>query len=148
MTPARGSEPPAEDTAVTAREVWALMSDMVLDHERRRAAADALGMSFARVRAVRRIAQRPMSMREIAALLDIDPANATPVVDDLESLGLVRRRPHPTDRRAKLVEATPEGEQAARRADDILSTPPPGLAALNPGELETLRQLLRRAAGS
>ena len=148
MTPVHGSKPPAEDTAATAREVWALMSDLVLDNERRRQAADALGMSFARVRAVRRIAQRPMSMREIAALLDIDPANATPVVDDLESLGLVRRRPHPTDRRAKLVEATRKGKQSARKADEILLTPPPGLAALNPGELETLLQLLRRAAGS
>lgn len=146
MTSIHGSKPPAEDTAVTAREAWALMSDLVLDHERRREAADALGMSFARVRAVRRIAQRPMSMREIAAVLDIDPANATPVVDDLESLGLVRRRPHPTDRRAKLVEATPEGKQAARKADDILLTPPPGLSALSPGELETLLQLLRRAS--
>lgn len=148
MTSAHGSKPPAEDTAATARQAWALMSDLVLDHERRREAADALGMSFARVRAVRRIAQRPMSMREIAAVLDIDPANATPVVDDLESLGLVRRRPHPTDRRAKLVEATPKGKQAARKADDILLTPPPGLFALNPGELETLMQLLRRAAGN
>lgn len=148
MASAPGGKPAAEDTAATARQVWALMSDMVLDHERRREAADALGMSFARVRAVRRIAQQPMSMREIAAVLDIDPANATPVVDDLESLGLVRRRPHPTDRRAKLVEATPKGKQAARRADGILFTPPPGLAALSPGELETLRQLLRRAAGS
>jgi DNA-binding MarR family transcriptional regulator len=148
MTSVHDSESPGEDTAVTAREVWALMSDLVLDHERRREAADALGMSFARVRAVRRIAQRPMSMREIAAVLDIDPANATPVVDDLESLGLVRRRPHPTDRRAKLVEATRKGKQAARKADQILLTPPPGLAALNPAELETLMQLLRRAAGS
>jgi DNA-binding MarR family transcriptional regulator len=147
MTSAPGSQPAAEDIAATAREVWALMSDMVLDHERRREAADALGMSFARVRAVRRIAQQPMSMREIAAVLDIDPANATPVVDDLESLGLVRRRPHPSDRRAKLVEATRKGRQAARKADGILLTPPPGLAALNPGDLETLRQLLRRAAG-
>ena len=148
MTSIHGSKPPGEDTAVRAREAWALMSDLVLDHERRREAADALGMSFARVRAVRRIAQQPMSMREIAAVLDIDPANATPVVDDLESLGLVRRRPHPSDRRAKLVEATPKGKQAARKADDILLTPPPGLAALNPGELETLMQLLRRAAGN
>lgn len=148
MTSVPGSEPSAEDAAAAAREVWALMNDMVLDHERRREAADALGMSFARVRAVRRIAQRPMSMREIAAVLDIDPANATPVVDDLESLGLVRRRPHPTDRRAKLVEATREGKQAARKAEEILFTPPPGLAALSPGELENLRQLLRRAAVS
>lgn len=148
MTSTPSSEPSAQDTAATAREVWAIMSDLVLDHERRREVSDALGLSFARIRAVRRLAQRPMSMKEIAAVLDIDPTNATPVVDDLESLGLVRRRPHPTDRRAKLVEATRKGKQAARKADEILFTPPPGLAALNPGELETLHQLLRRAVES
>jgi DNA-binding MarR family transcriptional regulator len=148
MTSTPGGKPSAEDATATAREVWAIMSDLVLDNERRREVSDALGLSFARVRAVRRIAQRPMSMKEIAAVLNIDPANATPVVDDLESLGLVRRRPHPTDRRAKLIEVTRKGEQAARKANDILFTPPSGLAALSPGELETLRQLLRRAAGS
>ncbi len=148
MTSTPSSEPSAQDTAATAREVWAIMSDLVLDHERRREVSDALGLSFARIRVVRRVAQRPMSMKEIAAVLDIDPPNATPVVDDLESLGLVRRRPHPIDRRAKLVEATRKGKQAARKADEILFTPPPGLAALNPGELETLHQLLRRAVES
>jgi len=124
-----------------------IMSDLVLDHERRREVADALGLSFARIRAVRRVARRPMSMKELAAALGVDPPNATAIVDDLESLALVRRRPHPSDRRAKLVEATPEGLAAARRADEILSTPPPGLAALTGDELETLRRLLRRAAG-
>ena len=124
------------------------MSDLVLDHERRREVSDALGLSFARIRAVRRVARRPMSMKELAAALDVDPPNATAVVDDLESLGLVRRQPHPADRRAKLVEATPEGNEVARKADEIMSTPPPGLTALSADELETLRQLLRRAAGS
>ena len=62
-----------------------------------------------------------MSMGELAAALGIDPPNATVVVDDLEALGLVRRRPHPTDRRAKLVEATRKGKELARRADAILS---------------------------
>jgi DNA-binding MarR family transcriptional regulator len=133
------------DTSSTTREVWALMSDLVLDHQRRRAVSDALGLSFARIRAVRRVARRPMSMKELAAALDIDPPNATAVVDDLESLGLVRRRPHSTDRRAKLVEATAKGKRTARRADDILFTPPPGLEALSPDELEDLRRLLRRA---
>jgi DNA-binding MarR family transcriptional regulator len=123
------------------------MSDLVLDHERRREVSDALGLSFARIRAVRRVARRPMSMKELAAALDVDPPNATALVDDLESLALVRRRPHPADRRAKLVEATPRGRQAARKADKILLTPPPGLTALSADELEALRHLLRRAAG-
>jgi DNA-binding MarR family transcriptional regulator len=131
-----------DDVAATSREVWTLMSDLVLDHERRREVSEALGISFGRARAVRRLARRPMSMGEFAAALGIDPPNATVVVDDLESLKLARRRPHPTDRRAKLVEATRKGKELARRADAILATPPPGLSALGADDLEALRRML------
>jgi DNA-binding MarR family transcriptional regulator len=127
-----------------AREVWMLMSDLVLDNERRREVADALGISFGRARTVRRVARRPMSMGELAAALGIDPPNATVVVDDLESMGLVRRRPHPTDRRAKVVEATRKGKEMARRAEAILATPPPALSGLSTEDLEALRRILER----
>jgi DNA-binding MarR family transcriptional regulator len=129
-------------TPATSREVWMLISDLVLNNLRRREVSEAVGLSFGRVRAVRRLAHRPMSMREFAAALDIDPPNATVVVDDLESLGLARRRPHPTDRRAKLVEATRKGKDMARKANAILSTPPPELSALDDEDLETLRRIL------
>jgi DNA-binding MarR family transcriptional regulator len=129
-----------------AREAWMLMSNLVLDNNRRREVSEALGISFARVRALRRVARRPMSMGELAAALGIDPANATAVVDDLESSELARRRPHPTDRRAKLVEATRKGKAMARRADAILSTPPPSLSALSAGDLEELRRILESVA--
>jgi DNA-binding MarR family transcriptional regulator len=140
--------PPERDDAAqeTAREVWLLMSDLVLDNERRRDVADALGISFGRARTVRRVARRPMSMRELATALGIDPPNATVVVDELEAMGLVKRRPHPTDRRAKLVEATRKGKDMARRADDILATPPPALSALSAEDLATLRRILGGAA--
>jgi DNA-binding MarR family transcriptional regulator len=130
---------PAEDAS---RQVWLLMSDLVLDNERRRAVSEALGISFGRARAVRRLARRPMSMGELAAALGIDPPNATVVVDELETLGLVRRRPHPTDRRAKVVEATRKGKDMARRADAILGTPPAALGALSSDDLEALRRIL------
>jgi DNA-binding MarR family transcriptional regulator len=126
----------------TSREVWLRMTDLVLDHTRRRAVADALGMSFGRTRAIRRLARDPMSMGELAAALGIDRPNATVLVDDMESAGLVLRRPHPTDRRAKLVEATPKGKELARRADEILATPPPALSALSAEDLEHLRRIL------
>jgi DNA-binding MarR family transcriptional regulator len=132
-------------SADAAREVWLLMTDLVLDNTRRREVSDALGMSFGRTRAIRRLARAPMSMRELAAALGIDPPNATVVVSELEAQGLAQRRPHPTDGRAKLVEATPKGKELARRADEILAAPPPGLAALDPEELETLRRLLTRS---
>jgi len=125
-----------------AREVWLLMSDLVLENGRRREVSEALGMSFGRARALRRLARRPLAMGELAAALGIDPPNATVLVDDLELQGLARRRPHPTDRRAKLVEATRKGKDLARRADAILSTPPPGLSALGPHDLQTLQRIL------
>jgi DNA-binding MarR family transcriptional regulator len=132
------------DPSATAREVWLIMADLVLDNQRRREVAEAVGISFGRTRAIRRLAKRPMSMRELAAALGIDPPNATVVIDDLEAQGFVRRRPHPTDRRAKLVETTPKGNALAEQADAILATPPPALSALSPDELETLREILQR----
>jgi DNA-binding MarR family transcriptional regulator len=130
-----------------AHEAWMLMSDLVLDNERRREVADTLGISFGRARTVRRVARRPMSMGELAAALGIDPPNATVVVDDLEAMGLVRRRPHPTDRRAKLVEATRKGKQLARRAEAILATPPAALRVLGEDDLEALRRILETVTG-
>jgi DNA-binding MarR family transcriptional regulator len=130
------------DPSAVSRETWLLMSDLVLDQGRRRTVSEALGMSFGRTRAIRRVAHRPMSMGELAAALGIDPPNATVLVDDLESQGLVRRRPHPSDRRAKLVEATRKGKALARRAEGILSTPPPGLRSLSTEDLDTLRRIL------
>jgi len=135
-------------SADSAREVWLLMSDLVLENTRRREVADAVGMSFGRVRAIRRLARQPLSMREFAATMGIEAPNATVVVDDLEAAGLVRRMPHPTDRRAKLVEATPKGKALARQANEILATPPAGLTALADEELATLRALLARVSAA
>jgi DNA-binding MarR family transcriptional regulator len=136
--------PPNDDPA---REVWLLMSDLVLDNTRRREVTEALGMSFGRTRAIRRLARAPMSMGELAGVLGIDPPNATVLVADLESQGLVQRRPHPTDGRAKVVEATRKGKELARRANAILATPPAGLSELAADDLETLRRLLESARG-
>lgn len=118
------------------------MSDLVLDHQRRRDVADATGLSFSRVRAVRRVARAPMTMGELADALGIERPNATVVVDDLEARGLVRRTPHPTDRRAKLVEATRSGKTVAKRAEAVLGTPPDALASLPAADLEALLRIL------
>jgi DNA-binding MarR family transcriptional regulator len=134
---------PAPNSEI-ARQAWLRMSDLVLAHERRRAVVEALGMSFGRARAVRRVARRSMSMGELAESLGIDRPNATTLVDGLEDQGLVRRRPHPTDRRARLVEATRKGKALARRADEILGTPPAALSALDADDLEALNDILER----
>jgi DNA-binding MarR family transcriptional regulator len=143
MTAPKSKTSSQSDPSALATEVWLMMSDVVLDQHRSREVAEAVGVSFGRMRAVRRLARRPMSMSELALALNIDKPNATTVVDDLEELGLVRRTPHPTDRRAKIVEATAEGAKLAARADEILGRPPDALAELGRDTLNELRAALR-----
>ena len=125
-----------------ASEAWQAMADLVLNNERRREVSDEVGLSFGKIRALRRIARRPMAMSELASLLTVDPPNLTPVVDDLERAGLVERQPHPTDRRVKLVVATAQGAALAQTADAILARPPARLSALPVEELEDLVRIL------
>jgi DNA-binding MarR family transcriptional regulator len=137
---------PDREASAISREAWLLMNDLVLANGRRREVSEALGLSFGRIRAIRRLARKTMSMGELAGALGIDPPNATGLVDELESQGLVRRRPHPTDRRAKVVESTRKGKTVARRADAILGTPPAALSALPPDDLDALKRILQGLA--
>jgi DNA-binding MarR family transcriptional regulator len=130
-----------------AREAWQAMADLVLNNERRREVSEEVGLSFGKIRALRRIARRPMPMSELASLLTVDPPNLTPVVDDLEQAGLVERQAHPTDRRVKLVVATPQGAALAQTADQILARPPARLAALPVEDLETLVRIVAELRG-
>jgi DNA-binding MarR family transcriptional regulator len=52
----------------------------------------------------------PMTMREIAAAISVQPPNLTAAVRDLERRQLVRRRHADTDRRSRLVETSEHGE--------------------------------------
>jgi DNA-binding MarR family transcriptional regulator len=130
-----------------ARQAWQAMADLVLNNERRREVSEEVGLSFGKIRAIRRIARRPMPMSELASLLSVDPPNLTAVVDDLERSGLVVRQPHPTDRRVKLVVATPEGTAVAAQADEILARPPASLRQLPTEELESLVRILAQLHG-
>lgn len=126
----------------TAERVWRRLRALVLEqNERRKETADALGMSFFRAKALRRIAARPSRMSELATVLGSDRPYLTLVVDDLVKRGLVERNPDPSDRRGKIVTVTAAGAAAAARADAILSTPPPALAALAADDLATLDRI-------
>jgi DNA-binding MarR family transcriptional regulator len=126
-----------------ARRAWRAMSDLALDRERKIAAADALGLSWTRVLALRRLAIEPQTQRELAQSLSADPPYVTLMVDDLEKRGLVRRKPYPTDRRAKLVELTASGRAAAARADAILDEPPAALHDVPDADLAAVLRVLK-----
>ena len=128
------------------RRAWRAMSDVVLDHDRKVAVSEALGMSWTRSLALRRLAKQPLTLRALADRLAADPPYVTLMVDDLEKRGLVQRLPHPDDRRAKLVQLTAAGRAAAERADAILDEPPPALRAAPAQDLAALLRVLGRLA--
>jgi DNA-binding MarR family transcriptional regulator len=134
----------AGSDADLAARAWRAMSDLVLDHDRKMAVSDALGLSFARVRALRRLAVEPLTMGALAELLAADPPYITLIVDDLEKRGLVQRTPHPEDRRAKLVQVTAAGRTAAARANAILDEPPAELRDVPAEDLAALIRALER----
>lgn len=60
---------------------------------------------------------RPQGSRltELATGANITPQSMGQIVDELESMGYVARKPDPTDRRAKLIVLTRAGQQVARQ---------------------------------
>ena len=57
-------------------------------------------------------AEMPLRMTDLAERLILSKGGTTKVVDRLEAKGLVRRIKDPSDRRALIVEITPEGQEA------------------------------------
>jgi DNA-binding MarR family transcriptional regulator len=55
--------------------------------------------------------EQPRSMSALAAERNCDPSNITGLVDRLQRLGLVERRPDPADRRIRLLALTPAGRR-------------------------------------
>jgi DNA-binding MarR family transcriptional regulator len=132
------------DQEAVAR-VWAAMYDLVLRQEdRRKEVAETLGMSFFRVKALRRLLAGPMTMRELTAELSTDKPYTTLMVDDLEQRGHVTRSVSPDDRRSKIVALTPAGTAVAEEAERILARPPRSLLALDPGDLAALDRIMAR----
>jgi DNA-binding MarR family transcriptional regulator len=129
-----------------ARRAWRAVTEIALDRDRKIAVSEALGLSWTRVLALRRLAVEPHTLRALAERLAVDPPYITLMVDDLEERGLVRRMCHPEDRRAKLVELTAAGRAAAERADAILDEPPTELRDVPDKDLATLLRVLERVA--
>jgi DNA-binding MarR family transcriptional regulator len=88
-------------------------------HLLRRAAEEdrGAGLSRARLSALSVVVFRgPLTLGELASAEGVRSATMTGIVNGLEREGLVRRRPHRTDRRAVQVEATAAGRRLLERA--------------------------------
>jgi DNA-binding MarR family transcriptional regulator len=135
----RSSTPPD-----TASRVWIALHEFVTGQDRRRALRAALDLGPGKVDVLIKLADGPMTLREIARAVAIDPPAATVGVDQLEARGLVHRTPHPDDNRRKLVHLTDAGRDAAQRGQAIHNEPPPALTDLDPDDLAQLDEILIR----
>jgi DNA-binding MarR family transcriptional regulator len=87
----------------------------------------------------------PQPMSALAGVLHCDNSSVTHIVDRLEALALVERRPAPHDRRVKHVALTAEGASVRAEVQRTMSRPPGPLAALAPADQLALRDILARA---
>lgn len=82
----------------------------------------------------------PLSARELARLLQLDPATLTPLLKRLEAIGYLTRARNPDDERALSVTLTAEGRALRSRA---LKVPEAVVARLGM-EVAELRELQQR----
>jgi DNA-binding MarR family transcriptional regulator len=129
-----------EDGAAAAK-AWAGMQEFVTGEDRRRALRVGLDLGVRKAELLIMLTQGPMTLRDIAQAVEVDPPAATVGVDRLERRGFVRREAHPDDLRRKLVHLTEAGVRAAATAKRILADPPPALAALGAHDLATLTRI-------
>jgi DNA-binding MarR family transcriptional regulator len=120
------------------------MHDFVTGQDRRRALHAALDLGPGKVEVLIKLADGPMTLREIARAVDVDPPAATVGVDKLEARGLVHRTAHPDDNRRKLVHLTDAGREVVQRGQAILNEPPAELANLDSDDLGLLDEILTR----
>jgi DNA-binding MarR family transcriptional regulator len=98
------------------------------------------GLSPARLSALSVVVFRgPLTLGELAAAEGVRSATMTGIVNGLEGESLVHRRPHASDGRAVLIEATPGGRrllaQARKRRIDLVASK---LGDLSEADLELL----------
>ncbi|MGO4615487.1 MarR family winged helix-turn-helix transcriptional regulator [Nocardia sp. 2YAB30] len=103
--------------------------------------AEQLELTPSQVIALRELSE-PITARELAARMSCEPSNATFVLDRLEQQDLIRREPHPTDRRAKQIVLTSAGQRRRYDALELLGANSP-LTSLTAPQQQALRDLLR-----
>jgi DNA-binding MarR family transcriptional regulator len=79
----------------------------------------------------------PLSVREISALLQLDPGTLSPLLKRLEASGYVRRERDPADERSLAVTLTPAGQALRSRAEQI----PPAVVQRLGMPIEELQRL-------
>jgi DNA-binding MarR family transcriptional regulator len=88
---------------------------------------------------------KPLSMNEIANMLNCDASNVTGIIDRLFSREYIVRQEKPGDRRVKMVTLTAKGEELRKQiVSKILSYRSESLERLSGKQKEQLSELLNK----
>jgi DNA-binding MarR family transcriptional regulator len=128
--------------------VWRAIASLVIDNRDawKRAVIEETGLPFSRIRILRRLARRPMTVKQVAEAATIDAPAATVAVNDLEDRGLVVRETDPTNRRSKVVSLTDAGREMVRVIDGIDDPAPDALTSLDDADLKALHAIIDKIA--
>lgn len=133
------------------REAWRTAFELFRDEAPRRLgdASAEIGVSPGLLKTLFHLSPGVgVPMRELADHWRCDASYVTSVTDALEERDLVRRHPHPTDRRVKMIVLTKEGAAVRERAFEVLSGSPLPFDVLTAAEQRQLRDLLRKVAAA
>lgn len=132
--------------SAAADRVWNALAAAVIDRlgDWRRRVSEATGLSFGHLRALKRLSDKPLALKELAEAMTVDAPAATVAVNALEKRGLVVRTPHPTNGRIKLVSLTPAGRATLGRMKAVVEHAPAPFASLSARELHALERALER----
>lgn len=131
-----------------AEAVWRAMASLVIDNRDgwKRAVIEETGLPFSRIRILKRLSARPMTVKQVAHAAAMDAPATTVAVNDLEDRGLVVRQTDPTNRRCKVVSLTDAGREMVHKIDTVDHPAPDVLAALDDAQLKELRAIMEKLA--
>jgi DNA-binding MarR family transcriptional regulator len=137
---ARVSSASRESKVAIATEVWGTLLEVVMGQRNRFfGVLGEFGLTPGDLRALSVLElERARPMGSLAQAWECDASNVTWMVDRLEERGLVERRVHPTDRRAKTVALTTLGAQTKADLFARLHHPPDELLTLDRKTLQAL----------
>ena len=132
---------------------WALTQGLLLAGRRWRARLNerlkSIGQTDARCTALAEIAGASAGVvqRELSLRLGVEEPTVVRLVDALEAAGWVERRAHELDRRAKVVQITPEAEPVLDQSQAIVAELQAELMGdIDPADLATCLRVLNDLA--
>src|ERR687897_1554995 len=141
---------PTTDDAVREFAGQLLFRLWRVSHTRTAEALESLGLTTALFALLNVLGTHDGAIQqELGAAMGIDPSTMVSLIDQLEAAGLAKRRPRPTDRRAREVVITPKGRRLLKRARKVaFEAEDEVLRGLTAAERRELLRLLRRAFSS